>query len=173
MHFLIAASDYVEFEKPTAPVVIALDQRIGEVVRAAKTHAFAHDAMTDWLPALDPLLVANLVRYRAYKSTSLRDLLRVIRNKYNHFRDLPPDLQVVLGPIPDGFYGYFRIRFPRLLLCVFEVVREYFGNEDVFGTYFYHRPVKDKDGKDKDKDDATIGWVFINCCFCEFIVIIL
>jgi serine/threonine-protein kinase/endoribonuclease IRE1 len=148
MHFLIAASDYVEFEKPTAPVVLALDLRIGDIVRTPPEPGrpvwAAPEPMTDWLPALDALLVANLVRYRAYKTTSLRDLLRVIRNKYNHFRDLPLELQQVLGPVPEGFYAYFRVRFPRLLLCVFEVVKEYFGEEDVFSTYFYKRPVKEK-----------------------------
>jgi hypothetical protein len=68
MHFLIAASDYVEFEKPTAPVVNALDLRIGEVVRPPPDPMRTQygEVMTDWLPALDPLLVANLVRYRQY-----------------------------------------------------------------------------------------------------------
>jgi hypothetical protein len=61
-----------------------------------------------------------------------------------------------MGPVPEGFYAYFRIRFPRLLLCVFEVVKEYFGDEDVFGVYFYKRPIKPEKekgkGKEKEKD---------------------
>ena len=36
-------------------------------------------------------------KYRRYNYGSLRDLLRVIRNKHNHFRELPPELQKKAG----------------------------------------------------------------------------
>jgi Ribonuclease 2-5A len=42
-------------------------------------------------------------RYRKYSYSSLRDLLRVIRNKHNHFREMPEELQRRVGHIPDGF----------------------------------------------------------------------
>ena len=42
--------------------------------------------------------------YRKYRPASLRDLLRVIRNKHNHFRELPPALAAKLGPLPGGFF---------------------------------------------------------------------
>ena len=35
----------------------------------------------DWLKRLDKSLVDNLGKYRRYDGTSVRDLLRVIRNK--------------------------------------------------------------------------------------------
>ena len=57
----------------------------------------------NWASALDPDVVANLGKYRKYNSSSLRDLLRVIRNKHNHFREMPPALQQKLGPLPEGF----------------------------------------------------------------------
>ena len=56
-----------------------------------------------WGSALEPEVIANLGKYRKYNSGSLRDLLRVIRNKHNHFREMPPDLQQRLGPLPEGF----------------------------------------------------------------------
>ena len=52
---------------------------------------------------LDPDFLENLGRYRKYRPDSLRDLLRVIRNKHNHFRELPEPLQAKLGPMPEGF----------------------------------------------------------------------
>jgi hypothetical protein len=52
---------------------------------------------------LDTELLGNLGRYRRYRACSLRDLLRVIRNKHNHWRELPEPLQARLGPPPDGF----------------------------------------------------------------------
>ena len=56
-----------------------------------------------WGSALEPEVIANLGKYRKYNSSSLRDLLRVIRNKHNHFREMPPDLQQRLGALPEGF----------------------------------------------------------------------
>ena len=50
----------------------------------------------------DGELIENLGRYRKYNQSSLRDLLRVIRNKHNHFRELPESLQAKLGPPPSG-----------------------------------------------------------------------
>lgn len=58
----------------------------------------------NWGARLDPLLVTNLGQYRKYTFTSLRDLLRVVRNKHNHFRELPADLRSQMGPVPEGFY---------------------------------------------------------------------
>ncbi len=57
----------------------------------------------NWMARLDPDFLENLGRYRKYRPDSLRDLLRVIRNKHNHFRELPEQLQAKLGPMPDGF----------------------------------------------------------------------
>jgi serine/threonine-protein kinase/endoribonuclease IRE1 len=56
MHFLIAASDFLEFEKPTAPAVIRMDSFLTEVV----------GPQNDWLLNLDPFLIDNLGQYRKY-----------------------------------------------------------------------------------------------------------
>ena len=55
MQFLIAASDYLEFEKPTSDVVLAMDSHIHDVVNN-----------DDWTSKLDPLLLENLGKYRKY-----------------------------------------------------------------------------------------------------------
>ena len=60
---------------------------------------------SSWAARLDDDFLNNLGRYRKYNFGSLRDLLRVIRNKHNHFREMPPSLQQSLGPLPDGFLG--------------------------------------------------------------------
>ena len=46
-----------------------------------------------WDARLEPELLLNLGRFRRYNSASARDLLRVIRNKASHFRELPPAAQ--------------------------------------------------------------------------------
>lgn len=75
-------------------------------------------------------------KYRRYDYSSLRDLLRVVRNKHSHFRELPPDLQARMGPIPDGFLAYFQARFPRLLPSCFYFALRWCPKEPVFMKYF-------------------------------------
>jgi serine/threonine-protein kinase/endoribonuclease IRE1 len=80
-------------------------------------------------------LLNNLGKYRRYNLSSLRDLLRVLRNKSHHFRELPPDLQAALSPYPDGFITYFTSRFPQLLLHVYRFVLANCRDEPVFHKY--------------------------------------
>jgi len=48
----------------------------------------------------------------------VRDLLRVVRNKRAHWRELPPGARAVLGPPPGPFLAYWAARFPGLLMHV-------------------------------------------------------
>lgn len=72
----------------------------GWVVVAASASSTAPG---NWLAALDQLLLTNLGSRRRYNGSSLRDLLRVVRNKHNHFREMPGALQELMSPLPDGF----------------------------------------------------------------------
>lgn len=85
----------VEFEdrEPDQSLLTGL-----EAARAAAIGA------SNWGASMDAELVANLGKYRRYDYTSLRDLLRVVRNKKNHFREMPEPLQRLMGPVPDGYY---------------------------------------------------------------------
>ncbi len=46
--------------------------------------------------------------------TSLRDLLRVVRNKRTHFYEMPPETQAQMGPLPDGFLQCVYASWSRL-----------------------------------------------------------
>lgn len=59
-----------------------------------------------WGEKLDATFITDMGRYRKYKFDSTRDLLRVIRNKLNHYRELPGELQVCLW-IANNFFHYF------------------------------------------------------------------
>lgn len=92
----------------------------------------------------------------------MRDLLRAMRNKVSaqnkvgrapgddrswvsgpsaltfqkhHYRELPAEVQQALGPVPDGFVGYFTGRFPRLLLHTHRAMRSC-ATESLFLAYF-------------------------------------
>ena len=56
-----------------------------------------------WGAQLSSSLMHELSRFRDYKYTSLRDLLRVIRNKRGHFYEMSEDMQRQMGPLPEGF----------------------------------------------------------------------
>lgn len=90
----------------------------------------------EWWTRLDPLLVENLLKVRKYDTRSLRDLLRVLRNKHVHYRELPVDLQKCLGGLPDKFLDYFESRFPNLLMACFLFAVKCFSDESTFDKYF-------------------------------------
>lgn len=100
-----------------------------------------------WASALDSGLVSNLGRYRRYNFASLRDLLRVIRNKHSHFRELPPELQQRLGPLPTGFLDYFTSRFPQLLLCCYYFAARWLASDPVFQKYLPPKESEELAGK--------------------------
>ncbi|XP_077231066.1 serine/threonine-protein kinase/endoribonuclease IRE1a-like isoform X2 [Tasmannia lanceolata] len=49
-----------------------------------------------WDEKMEASFITNIGRYRRYKYHSTRDLLRVIRNKLNHYGELPKEIQVCL-----------------------------------------------------------------------------
>lgn len=75
LHFLCDASDRFEIMEKDAPAVLALEDNAADVVGV------------DWLRnSLDRNLVDNLGKYRKYDGGSVRDLLRVLRNKVSRSR---------------------------------------------------------------------------------------
>lgn len=47
-----------------------------------------------WNEKMEPAFLADIGQYRRYKFDSVRDLLRVMRNKLSHYRELPKEVQV-------------------------------------------------------------------------------
>lgn len=91
----------------------------------------------DWYKVIDRGLVDNLGKYRKYDGGSIRDLLRVMRNKKHHFQDLPDSLKKTLGDVPEGFLNYFSRKFPSLLVHVYEIiVGSHLKFENLFVSYF-------------------------------------
>ncbi|WAQ87039.1 hypothetical protein PtA15_7A768 [Puccinia triticina] len=96
-----------------------------------------HPKGLDWYKIIDRGLVDNLGKYRKYDGGSIRDLLRVMRNKKHHFQDLPDGIKKSLGDIPEGFLNYFSRKFPSLLVHVYSIILESnLKTENLFATYF-------------------------------------
>lgn len=126
LSFLREASDRVELENR---------EQHSDILQALESVGSQAIGGT-WDVKLENGFLENIGRYRRYKFDSVRDLLRVIRNKLSHYRELPNAVQELLGTIPEGFENYFRSRFPRLLIEVYKVFSEHCSEEECFKKYF-------------------------------------
>ncbi|QCD82170.1 serine/threonine-protein kinase/endoribonuclease IRE1 [Vigna unguiculata] len=126
LSFLRDTSDRVEVEnrETNSDLLVTLE-------------SIATDALGGkWDERMEPAFIANIGHYRRYNFNSVRDLLRVMRNKLNHYRELPREIQELVGAVPEGFYEYFANRYPRLLIEVYKVILHYCKEEECFQRYF-------------------------------------
>lgn len=126
LSFLRDASDRVELEDRESE---------SELLKALESIAPVALGGT-WDEKMESAFISDIGRYRRYKFDSVRDLLRVIRNKLNHYRELSQEIQGILGQVPEGFDCYFSSRFPHLLIEVYKVINRYCGEEELLLKYF-------------------------------------
>ncbi|CAN0446840.1 unnamed protein product, partial [Discosporangium mesarthrocarpum] len=88
-----------------------------------------------WDVRLDPELMEDVGRYRKYDFSSVRDLLRLVRNKRHHFHELPQRVQKLMSPLPSGLLRYVEERFPHLLMHCYKVAGAFLGSERMFREY--------------------------------------
>ncbi|XP_019397368.1 PREDICTED: serine/threonine-protein kinase/endoribonuclease IRE2 isoform X1 [Crocodylus porosus] len=124
LQFFQDVSDRIEREPAEGPIVTALEAEGRAVVRMS------------WRMHISVPLQTDLRKFRSYKGSSVRDLLRAMRNKKHHYHELPADVQETLGAVPDDFVQYFTSRFPRLLLHTHTAMRICAG-ERLFHSYYY------------------------------------
>ncbi|KAF8607337.1 hypothetical protein BDV93DRAFT_603948 [Ceratobasidium sp. AG-I] len=125
--FLQDASDRFEIMErdPREPGLVALETGAFDIIGA------------DWQRKLDKMFIDNLGKFRKYDVKSVQDLLRALRNKKNHYQDLPDNVKRHLGPLPEGFLSYFTRRYPKLFLHVYSVVADSpLRRESMFRSYF-------------------------------------
>jgi serine/threonine-protein kinase/endoribonuclease IRE1 len=140
--FLCDVSDRVEMEDREVGGGLLLRELERGALNArddGKTRGGLGITETNWSCKLHVSLLHNLGKYRSYKADEVRDLLRVIRNKSNHFRELPVSVRKEVGAPPEGFYGYFEKKFPNLLLHVYGFVKRNCAHERAFRAYFFPR----------------------------------
>ncbi|EKJ75317.1 hypothetical protein FPSE_04506 [Fusarium pseudograminearum CS3096] len=109
--FLCDVSDHFEKE-PRDPPSAAL----------AELESHASAVTGDFLKALPRDFVDSLGKQRKYNGARLLDLLRALRNKRNHYEDMPDALKRNVGALPDGYLAFWTVRFPPLLLVCWNVV---------------------------------------------------
>ncbi|XP_060523248.1 serine/threonine-protein kinase/endoribonuclease IRE1 [Cylas formicarius] len=121
--FFQDVSDRVEKAESDDRVLQALEANGAPVVKL------------DWRAHIHEEVAKDLRKYRTYRGESVRDLLRALRNKKHHFRELTREAQRSLGEIPDAFTRYWTGRFPLLLAHAW-VSMQCVARENAFGNYY-------------------------------------
>ena len=94
----------------------------------------------NFLARLERSFVDTLGKQRKYSGDRLLDLLRALRNKKNHYEDMPEDVKRKVGPLAGGYLLFWTTRFPRLLMACHQVIHDCgIENVDRFKGYFEQR----------------------------------
>ena len=134
LEFLCHVSDAFESEKYNER-----EDDLSEPLAYLESYApeINKDYSGDFLRALPQSFKDTLGKQRKYKGDSLLDLLRALRNKKNHYEDMPDAVKERVGPLPAGYLGFWSRKFPSLLLTCWSVIK-YLGWEerDRFKKYY-------------------------------------
>ena len=117
-------SDEPELTDDKSKFVVALEEQARTVF-----------GVEGWGTRLHAELLAVLVSHRSYQQSSIRDLLRGIRN-CDHMQGMPPEVQRLLLPRPAGISAYFLPRFPSLFWTLYGLVEQHWQNRRVFEPFF-------------------------------------
>jgi serine/threonine-protein kinase/endoribonuclease IRE1 len=120
----------------------------------------------DWSQELDEDLVSNVQRFRSYNTSSVRDVLRLIRNKHHHFEELSSKLKESFGS-SVGLMSYFEIKFPKLLIHIYNVVRDSIVSDDIIvRKYTIKSNLKHKENivpcSEDDMKEMSLAWSMAN-----------
>ncbi|KAH9989239.1 hypothetical protein F4779DRAFT_266024 [Xylariaceae sp. FL0662B] len=128
--FLCDVSDHFELEPrdPPSKALMDLEACAPQVCRG------------DFLKVLPKEFVESLGKQRKYTGSRLLDLLRALRNKRFHYGDMNDTLKKMVGPLPEGYLGFWTRRFPNLLIMCCAVIYKLNLEElDTFKEYFKPR----------------------------------
>lgn len=129
LNFLCEVSDHFEFEPrdPPSNALLYLESLAGQVMGPDM----------DFLKLLPKEFKDNLGKQRKYTGSKMLDLLRALRNKRNHYNDMPEHLKAHIGGLPQGYLQFWTVRFPSLLMSCHWVISELrLTRIDRFKRYF-------------------------------------
>ena len=118
LDFLCQVSDAFEFEKERPE-----DSDSLKTLESYATRILM-ECDGDWWKVLPHEFKDTLGKQRKYSPSKVIDLLRALRNKKNHYEDMPESLKQKIGGLPEGYLGWWATKFPNLLLTCWRVVRE-------------------------------------------------
>ncbi|KKK17041.1 hypothetical protein AOCH_004423 [Aspergillus ochraceoroseus] len=129
LSFLCDVSDHFEFEPrdPPSDALLCLESVAYRVMGPDM----------DFLKLLPKDFKDSLGKQRKYTGSRMLDLLRALRNKRNHYNDMPEHLKAHIGGLPEGYLNFWTVRFPSLLMSCHWVITELkLTRIDRFRRYF-------------------------------------
>lgn len=72
-----------------------------------------------WSARLHRQVLSDFCSFRKYDYGSVRDLIRMIRNKTSHFMEVGEAVKEIVGRTKEELCLYFLDRFPKLLCFMF------------------------------------------------------
>lgn len=117
LDFLCHVSDGFEFEPrdPPSEALLQLESHAPEILA---------EASGDFLRALPRDFRETLGKQRKYTGGRVLDLLRALRNKKNHYEDMPDNVKEKIGGLPAGYLRFWTRRSPALLMACQRVILE-------------------------------------------------
>jgi serine/threonine-protein kinase/endoribonuclease IRE1 len=117
LQFLCDVSDCYEREK------VAQTDKVNNKVSSHEVDALEAKREFVWtgdfLRRLPPRIITEAGKQRKYTGTRMIDLLRLIRNKKNHFHDLPDEIKFgEMDGTQEGYYRFWSTRFPSLMVNI-------------------------------------------------------
>ena len=130
LDFLCSVSDAFEFEQrePPSPALQFLE---------ALAPILLKDHGNDFLKPLPQAFKDTLGKQRKYVGSRMLDLLRALRNKKNHYEDMPDGVKKMVGPLPEGYLGFWTRKFPGLLMGCHAAVKSVgWAQRDRFRAFY-------------------------------------
>ena len=136
--FVLLMSDRIQKEAAASMLNIAIENNAKSIIggefsyhnmnKIGKKNYLSSNKNDDrctWDTKLDAELLENSHKYRSYNTSSVQDLLRILRNKAHHFKEMSNRLQVTFQNRSEGVYLYFHSIFPNLFLHTYKVCQKY------------------------------------------------
>lgn len=130
LDFLCHVSDGFEFEPrdPPSSALLHLESYGSAIIQ---------NEGNDFLRLLPREFRDTLGKQRKYNGEKVLDLLRALRNKKNHYEDIPESIKEKLGGFPRGYLSFWSTRFPNLLMACHRVITEVgWEGRDRFRKYY-------------------------------------
>uniref|UniRef100_A0A6G3MEP5 Serine/threonine-protein kinase/endoribonuclease IRE2 (Trinotate prediction) n=1 Tax=Henneguya salminicola TaxID=69463 RepID=A0A6G3MEP5_HENSL len=90
-----------------------------------------------WVFHIHSFILKDISSYRKYCGSSVRDLVRAIRNKMSHFNDSPEELKKYFEENPSNILKYFSDIFPKFMTHIYvSAIALGFNKEGTFRHYF-------------------------------------
>ena len=124
LQFLLDTSDFIEKSDKSHALRVTLEMASYDVIGP------------DWAQFVDAEMLCDAGKHRKYSFASMRDYLRLIRNKWTHFAELPATLRHKLGDenlmkSESKFLQYFTQFTPKLVMYCYKLMASAIGNGDI------------------------------------------